>query len=66
MLFVALSRNNFKFEYVIGRGGVSKVWRVELLKDKETYALKEMFKARIMLKKSVASVMNELKLLPTV
>jgi len=39
------------------------VWRVEKKKEKETYAMKEMSKARVMAKKSVLSVMNELKLL---
>jgi serine/threonine kinase 32 len=39
------------------------VWRVEKKKDKEIYAMKEMSKARVMAKKSVTSVMNELKLL---
>ena len=32
-------------------------------KEKEVYAMKEMSKARVMAKKSVQSVMNELKLL---
>jgi hypothetical protein len=36
---------------------------VEKKKEKEVYAMKEMSKARVMAKKSVQSVMNELKLL---
>jgi len=60
---VAISKNNFKFHYVIGRGGFGRVWRVEKTKDKEHFAMKEMSKARVMAKKSVVSVMNELKLL---
>lgn len=59
----AVSKNHFQFHYVIGRGGFGKVWRVEKKKDKENYAMKEMSKARVMSKKSVNSVMNELKLL---
>ena len=40
------------------------MWRVQSKKDKnEEYAMKEMAKARIITKKSVPSVMNELKLL---
>jgi len=39
------------------------VWKVEKVKEKELYALKEMSKARVMAKKSVHSVMNELKIL---
>jgi hypothetical protein len=50
--------------FPIGRGGFGKVWRVESKKVKgETFAMKEMCKARVMAKKSVPSVMNELKLL---
>jgi len=48
---------------MIGRGGFSKVWKVERKKDQKNYALKEMAKARILAKKSVNSVMNERKLL---
>ena len=39
------------------------MWKVEKKKEKETFAMKEMSKARVMAKKSVQSVMNELKLL---
>ena len=50
--------------HAIGRGGFGKVWRVESKKNKgEIFAMKEMCKARVMGKKSVPSVMNELKLL---
>ena len=59
----ALSKNQFQFQYAIGRGGFGKVWKVEKKKEKEIYAMKEMSKARVMAKKSVQSVMNELKLL---
>ena len=59
-----LSKNNFNQVYAVGRGGFGKVWRVESKKDKnEQFAMKEMAKARIITKKSVPSVMNELKLL---
>ena len=60
---VVISKNQFQFQYAIGRGGFGKVWKVEKKKDKEVYAMKEMSKARVMAKKSVQSVMNELKLL---
>mmetsp|Transcript_11126 Transcript_11126/g.11213 ORF Transcript_11126/g.11213 Transcript_11126/m.11213 type:complete len:82 (+) Transcript_11126:19-264(+) len=59
----AISKNHFQYQYAIGRGGFGKVWRVEKKKEKEVYAMKEMSKARVMAKKSVQSVMNELKLL---
>ena len=50
--------------YAIVRGGFGKVWRVESKKEKgEQFAMKEMAKARIITKKSVQSVINELSLL---
>ena len=36
----------FQFHYVIGRGGFGKVWMVELLKSREFFAMKEMWKAK--------------------
>ncbi|CAG9315100.1 unnamed protein product [Blepharisma stoltei] len=53
----------FNFKYIIGRGGFGKVWKVELKRSKTTYAMKEMQKLKIVSKKSVYSVMNEMKLL---
>lgn len=59
-----IGKQNFQQIYAIGRGGFGKVWRVESKKEKgEQFAMKEMAKARIITKKSVSSVMNELKLL---
>lgn len=55
-----LQKTNFQLEYAIGRGGFGKVWRCYYKKDKQSYAVKEMAKARIISKKSVASVMKEL------
>ena len=58
--------------HVIGRGGfgkvslirlICKVWKVVMKKDNQVYAMKEMSKARVLMKNSVASVMNERKLL---
>jgi len=60
-----ISKHNFNFLYVIGRGGFGKVWRVEQRKTGTQYAMKEMSKARIITKKSVNSVINERKLLAT-
>jgi len=51
------------FHYVIGRGGFGKVWKVEKKNSKQTYAMKEMAKSRVISKKSVSSVMNERQLL---
>jgi len=33
-LLIGLSKNNFVFHYVIGRGGFGKVWKVEKKKTK--------------------------------
>lgn len=63
ILPLAITKNHFNFHYVVGRGGFGKVWKVEKKKTKKLYAMKEMSKARIMLKRSVNSVMNERKLL---
>ena len=63
MNHTAITKNQFQFQYVIGRGGFGKVWKVERTKDKKLYALKEMSKARIISKRSVHSVMNEKKFL---
>jgi protein kinase A len=48
---------------VIGKGGFGKVWKVERKKNAQLYAMKEMSKARILVKKSVNSVLNERKIL---
>ena len=48
-----ITKNDFTFEYVIGRGGFGKVWKVENKKTNVKYALKEMLKARVIAKRSV-------------
>ena len=51
--------DDFKFLYVIGKGGYGKVWKVQ---DKITgrfFALKQMTKARIILEESQKSVLRE-------
>ena len=58
-----INKNMFTFQYVCGKGGFGKVWKIENKKQKRFYALKEMSKARIISKRSVNSVMNERKLL---
>ena len=56
---LALTKNNFQYLYCIGKGGFGKVWKVERKKLKQSFAMKEMSKARILTKRSVKSVMNE-------
>lgn len=58
-----ISGSSFTKKYAIGRGGFGKVWRCDMKGSKQEYAMKEMAKARIITKKSVSSVMSELKLL---
>ena len=55
----SLSRNNFEFIYIIGKGGFGKVWRVKEKKTKKLYALKEMSKTKIIDKKSEKSINGE-------
>ena len=55
----SLSRNNFVFIYIIGKGGFGKVWRVQEKKTKKLYALKEMSKTKIIDKKSEKSINSE-------
>lgn len=44
--WVALSRTNFIFDNVIGKGGFGKVWKVERKKTRTCFAMKEMAKAK--------------------
>ncbi|OMJ71937.1 hypothetical protein SteCoe_29724 [Stentor coeruleus] len=60
-----ISKSSFAYQYAIGRGGFGKVWKVEMKRTKELYALKEMQKLRVISKRSVHSVMNERKILET-
>lgn len=42
----------------VGKGGFGKVWKVELKRSKQIFAMKLMSKAKVINKKSVASVLN--------
>ncbi len=63
IIVVAVNKTHFEFQYVVGKGGFGKVWRVEKKKERTPYAMKEMLKARILAKRSVNSVLNERKIL---
>jgi serine/threonine protein kinase len=63
---LAMQKSNFTLQYALGRGGFGKVWRVVHKKTKVQFAMKEMAKARIITKKSVASVMKELHYLESI
>ena len=58
-----VSRDNFEFLYIIGKGGFGKVWKVQHKQTKISYALKEMSKLKIIDKKSIKSIKSELDLL---
>lgn len=55
----------FHLDLVVGKGGFGKVWKVHQKKSDRVYAMKEMLKVKIIQKKSVDSVMNEVDLLRT-
>lgn len=40
-------KNMFNLHYVIGKGGFGKVWKVDNKKTGKTYAMKEMYKTKI-------------------
>ena len=53
-----LKRHHFKFHMIVGKGGFGKVWIVTYKTKKRYYALKEMSKTNITLKKSIQSVLS--------
>ena len=54
-----VSKNDFEFEYIIGRGGFGKVWQVTMKKTNKKYALKEMSKVKIIDRRSEKSIKGE-------
>ena len=53
-----VSRNSFNLLLAVGKGGFGKVWKAEQKGTKRIYAMKLMSKAKVINKKSVASVLN--------
>lgn len=58
-----LTRNDFYFIKPVGKGGFGKVWKVVRKTDNKIFAMKEMYKARVLAKRSIHSVINERKIL---
>ena len=58
-----LSPSQFVFNSVIGRGGIGKVWKVQLYKPKVFLALKQMSKSKIVTKKMLDNVLQEKQIL---
>ena len=58
-----LNKACFNIIYPIGKGGFGKVWKVQYKKNNQVLAMKEMYKAKIIQKKSINSVMNQRTLL---
>ena len=58
-----MCKDDFEFQYVIGKGGFGKVWKVKKNGNNQLYAMKKMSKLLIVNKRSIHSIMNERKLL---
>jgi len=58
-----VTRDDFEFTKPIGKGGFGKVWHVVRKRDGKPLAMKEMYKPRVLSKRSINSVVNERKLL---
>ena len=61
-----IGKATFNILYPVGKGGFGKVWKVEYKRSNQVLAMKEMYKAKIIQKKSINSVMNERTLLAKV
>ena len=58
-----ISKSNFKYLEIIGRGGFSQVWKVLYLKYNKISAMKKMYKVEIIDKKCEKDIVIELSLL---
>ena len=63
LLYILVDRNRFQFQYIIGKGGFGKVWKVIDKKHQKSYALKEMKKVKVIDKNSIKSIKYERELL---
>ena len=58
-----VNKNSFEFNEIIGKGGISIVWKATMKKDNKIYALKEMSKVKIIDKNCVNNILFERDLL---
>ena len=63
IVYIVVTRDSFNFISIIGRGGFSKVWKVEYKNAKVYFALKEISKVKILDSQNLRSVKNERDLL---
>lgn len=63
MTLVHIDKSHFHFDYIIGRGGFGKVWKVTFKKTNEEFAMKIMLKSRVIDKNSVKAINNEREIL---
>lgn len=40
-----IGKKSFDYKYIIGKGGFGKVWKIEHIKTRNQYAMKEMLKS---------------------
>ena len=58
-----VNKKSFEFIEIIGKGGLSIVWKVKMKKNNKVYALKEMPKLKIIKTKSADNIIFERDLL---
>ena len=58
-----VNKNSFEFNDLLGKGGLSTVWKVTNKKDNKIYALKEMSKVKIIDTKCEKNILFERDLL---
>lgn len=57
------TKDIFTFKQVVGKGSFGRVWKVVEKRSRKVYALKAISKAKVLVKKSVHSVLKEREIL---